>query len=61
MAFECLVKGYKKGFDIMVGVKDSFFGLTAPSALGAVYLSIRGVRQFITKMENETPSGIDAY
>jgi len=22
LAFECLVKGYKKGFDIMVGVKD---------------------------------------
>lgn len=22
LAFECLVKGYKKGFDIMVGIKD---------------------------------------
>ena len=33
LAFECLVKGYKKGFDIMVGVKD---GVVAGVAIVSV-------------------------
>lgn len=34
LAFECLVKGYKKGFDIMVGVKDGAVAGVAVVSVG---------------------------